>query len=220
MNWFLMSLGLLMTSSSAAQASESWPFPDDDLEARIAEVSEGELILLEKVPDRPVHHHLNRIEIDTESLEQGWVGLQQCHTHLDPVDATQIVYHPARIRNIQIISVEQIEQVRIDGPSVQLTGIGRGARLCLQAESRALTRLGSDRFRLRNGPYMRRFLDGYYPMHVTLEITYPADALKLQDLRPIPGRAGNVQRTDGQVIWDSWFKGKLYTEFDFQRRQP
>jgi hypothetical protein len=62
---------------------------------------------------------------------------------------------------------------------------------------------------------MRRFLDGYYPMRVTLEIHYPAEALELRALRPMPAKAGGLQRQPGTIRWDGWFKGRLYTEFDF-----
>ncbi|MEN8167738.1 MAG: hypothetical protein ABFR65_09725 [Pseudomonadota bacterium] len=219
MKWLLVSLGLLLSYPSAAETTEDRSFPDDDLESRLAELSEGELILLTSPPDRPVHHHHNRIQITQESLGHGWVDMEQCHTRLDPVSETQIVYHPERIRNIQILSSAHIEQIRIDGPSVQLSGIDREARLCLSAESRALVSLGEGRYRLRNGPFMRRFLDGYYPMRVTQEISYPVNLLKLRDFRPLPGRAGAVRQTAGRILWDAWLKGRLYTEFDFQLMQ-
>jgi hypothetical protein len=46
-----------------------------------------------------------------------------------------------------------------------------GARLCLSAQTRALRNTGNGYFNLVNGPYMRKFLDGYYPMRVTLGST-------------------------------------------------
>ena len=195
--------------------------PDDDLEARLAEVSEGELSLLARAPDRPAHHHRNKISITAQSLRDGWVGLEQCHSQLDAVAETQIVYLPQRIRNIRILSAENIDAHRVEGPTVQLQGIGHDARLCLRAESQALHRLDADHYRLKNGPYMRRFLDGYYPMRVSLEISYPENRLSLQGFRPPPGGAGRFEQRTGHLLWDSWFKGRLFTEFDFiLQRQP
>ncbi len=216
-----MILGLLLAVSTAtAQSMEDWAFPDDDLEARIAEVSDGELTLLDTEPDHPAHHHRNTIRISQRSLESGWVVLEQCHSDLDPVGALEIVYHPERIRQIHLLSTKNIAQARVEGPTVQLQGIEPSARLCLRAESRALAVLEDGRYQLRNGPFMRRFLDGYYPMRVSLEIRYPADLIKLASAKPLPGKAGSMQQTPGRIAWDSWFKGRLFTEFEFQRVQP
>jgi hypothetical protein len=201
----------------AVPAEEDWAFPGDDLQARIAEVSEGELTLLDTPPEKPVHHHQNRIHITPDSLQDGWVMLEQCHRNLDPVAESQILYHSERIRNIRVLSTHDIDTARVEGPSVQLGGIGRKAVLCLGAESRALTSLPKHRYRLKNGPYMRRFLDGYYPMRVSLEIHYPAEMLELQAHRPEPGKAGKLEQHPGHIRWDGWFTGRLFTEFDFIR---
>jgi hypothetical protein len=160
------------------------------------------------------------IYITRDSLEDGWVRLEQCHSRLDPVAETQIVYHPERIRNLQLVSSKNIDAARVEGHSVLLRGIGREASLCLQAESRALSLLPNRHYRLKNGPYMRRFLDGYYPMRLTLEIHYPAEALELNSLRPLPGKAGSLRRHPGVIRWDGWFEGRLYTEFDFVTTPP
>jgi len=205
----------LTLSAAAVQAEEAWEFPDEDLQTHIAEVSDGELSLLDTPPENPVHHHHNRIRITRDGLENGWVGLEQCHSRLDAVAQTQIVYHSKRIRNIRLVSTQHIDRAWIEGPSVQLNGIGPGASLCVQAESRALSALPDQHYRLNNGPFMRRFLDGYYPMRVTLEIRYPAETLELASFTPQPGGAGSVSRRPGEVRWDGWFKGRLYTEFDF-----
>ena len=200
---------------------EDWEFPDDDLETRLDQVSEGELTLLEAPPDEPVHYHHNRIRITPDSLQDGWVILDQCHYNLDPVAESQIVYHSERIRNLRLLNAEHITEVRIEGPTVQLKGIGTKAQLCLQVESLAFLKLADDRYRLRTGPYMRRFLDGYYPMRVSLEVYFPADRLELQELWPLPGKAGKLERGKGFLLWDGWFTGRLITAFDFVTdRQP
>lgn len=200
---------------STSQIEEQWDFPEEDLATDTAQLSDGELILLPSPPDQPVHHHQNKLRITHDSLNDGWVSLEQCHRQLDPVPETQIVYHAKRIRNIQLLSTENISRAWIEGPSVQLIDVGKQAEICLRAESLALTQLAKGRYRLKTGPYMRRFLDGYYPMRVSLEIDYPADALALQAFRPLPGKSGRTSRHEGYILWDSWFTGRLFTEFDF-----
>ena len=209
---------LLLAAAGRTPAAEPDPFPEADLEDRIERVNEGQLRFLREPPPRPVHHHHNRITISEQSIGGGWVTLEQCHYHLDPVAAVEIVYHPQRIRGIHVLSSKGVDSSRVLGPSVQLSGVKRGASLCLQAESRALQTLGEGHYRLRNGPYMRRFLDGYYPMRVSLEVRYPPHRLSLIGFHPAPGASGQVLQETGRVVWEGWFEGRLYTDFDFRER--
>lgn len=197
------------------RADDDWQLSDDDLESRISGINEGVLEFFSKPPEQPVHHHTNRIEIIPASLDNGWVKLEQCHTHLDPVGLLEITYHPDRIRDIYILSSRNIGTIQVKGAGVELTEIGTGAILCLLAESKALVILSEDGYRLRNGPYMRRFLDGYYPMRVTLEIKYPESLISLKDYEPQPGESGSIVLTPGFIRWDAWFQGRLFTEFNF-----
>ncbi|MCU7921139.1 MAG: hypothetical protein KZQ88_00375 [Candidatus Thiodiazotropha sp. (ex Dulcina madagascariensis)] len=199
----------------AAAAEEPPFFPEDDLEARIAEVSEGELEFLDTPPTRPVHHHKNLIRITAASLEDGWVTLEQCHRHLDPVPLVEIVYHPQRIRNIQVLSTRNIGASRVVDAKIELRDIRQDAELCLRADSRSLHSMGDGAFQLRNGPYMRRFLDGYYPMRLTIAVHYPAAMIRFSALRPLPVDAEQASETEGVVRWDGWFQGRLFTELDF-----
>ena len=128
----------LSLSFGGCERVDAADFPEDDLESRIERVIEGRLRFLEHPLQRPVHHHSNRIRITRSSLADGWVALEQCHKHLDAVPALQIVYHPERIRNIRILRSEGIGESRVQEHSVQLQDVSEGARLCLQAESRAL----------------------------------------------------------------------------------
>jgi hypothetical protein len=61
---------------------------------------------------------------------------------------------------------------------------------------------------------MRRFLDGYYLMRLSLEIHFPKDRLELDEMRPLPGKAGRLERGEGFLLWDGWFSGRLISEFD------
>lgn len=201
-----------------ALRAEEPAFPDDNLEERIAKVNEGRLEFLPLPPAPEVHHHYNEISVSEQSLADGWVGLRQCHSHLDPVGATQIVYDPNRIRALAVLSSKNLDASWVEGPSVQLRGIGADAEICIQAESRALQRLTDGRFRLRNGPYMRRFLDGYYPLRVTLDIRYPRGLLELTGYSPAPQPGLEIDRKAGNIRLEGWFEGRLFTKFDFHRR--
>jgi len=99
--------------------------------------------------------------------------MRQCHTHMDPVPSAQVVYNGECIRRLRISSFKDIRKACVEDHTVQLRDIGHGARLCIEAETLALQAQGEGLYTLSNGPYMRRFLDGYYPMHVTMDVDYP-----------------------------------------------
>ncbi len=208
----------LSLSFGGCEQVDAADFPEDDLDSRIERVNEGRLRFLKNPPQRPVHHHSNRIGITRSSLADGWVALEQCHTHLDAVPALQIVYHPERIRAIRILGSEGIGESRVEEHSVQLQDVSEGARLCLQAESRALRQFPDGALLLHNGPYMRRFLDGYYPMRVSLEIRYPADLLRLEGREPVTQDGFRLRERPGLIEVDSWFEGRLFTRFIFCRK--
>ena len=223
----LLAASLLYLSASAGAAApdgddapsfediEAQWDEDFDLEARIAAVSDGELRFLTREGVADAHHHDNAIRIDSASLRGGWIRLRQCHDHLDAVPAAQITFRPGHIRNLRIERAEAIEEAWVEGHTVQLKNVGRGAQLCIGAESRALRYLGEGRYRLQNGPFLRRFLDGYYPMRVTLDVRYPESALRLAAWQPATEPGFDLAREPGRVTLDAAFEGRLYTCLDF-----
>lgn len=160
-------------------------FPDDNLAEQIAVVSDGTLRIFPLSPRETQYRHHNRIRVRSSSLRDGWVEIRQCHEHLDPVGALEIVFRPERTRRLTIEKHEEIGTANIVGRSVQLEDIGPGASRCVALESLAVHRLADGAWRLENGPYMRRFLDGYYPMLVILDVDYPADAVHVSRIDPI-----------------------------------
>ncbi|MCG7985160.1 MAG: hypothetical protein JAY90_20730 [Candidatus Thiodiazotropha lotti] len=179
------------------------------------EVNEGVLEFLSQPPEKPVHHHRNQITITRSSLQDGWVELSQCHHHLDPVPRLEIVYHPQRIRDIRIVSSNNIGHAEVVGHKLDLSDVKRSAEICLSAQSRALHNLGEGLYQLRNGPYMRRFLDGYYPMQLSLEVRYPAERIELSGQQPLPEGGVDQESMNGLFKWSGWFTGKLSTQLDF-----
>lgn len=199
----------LASASAGAQTDLSFESAHD--------VNEGVLHFLEKPPAKKIHHHQNKIRIDAESLNSGWVSLTQCHTNLDPVPRAQITFREGFVRDLRVESATRIKQTWVEGPTIQLVDVEPGARLCLQADTRALRNTGNGYFSLTSGPYMRKFLDGYYPMRVTLDIDYSASRLQLIDIAPQaqPGLILDARR--GAIHLDATFEGELNTLIQFEK---
>ena len=182
-----------------------------------AEVNEGELKFLTTPPEKPVHHHQNRIRITPDSLVSGWTELEQCHDHLDAVPEAQITFREGYVRNLRVLESQAIGKVWVEGPTVQLQGVAPGARLCLAAETRALNNSGGGYFTLNNGPYMRKFLDGYYPMQVSMHLEYPPKLLQVIDISPGEQPGFHVSQKAGIVNIETFFEGELRTQMQFER---
>lgn len=181
-----------------------------------ADVSEGDLLFLPAPPGKPIHHHQNTLRIDEDSLRSGWVSLSQCHDHLDAVPRAQITFRDGFVRDLKVSSFSRIEDAWIEGTTVQLRNVKSAARLCLSAQTRALRHAGNGYYNLYSGPYMRKFLDGYYPMRLTLEIQYPANLLNLIDIDP-PAQPGlSHEKSPGAIRLDAVFEGVLQTLIQFE----
>lgn len=214
-----VALGLAAAVAVAAHGDD-WQDAIDEqerLRERIAAVNEGELSFLDRQPDGEIHRHRSRMAITERSLLDGWVLLEQCHEQLDRVAAAQIVFEPERLRALQVMSFRNMDQAFAEGNTVQLRGVGADAEVCLRAESRALHPLGEGVYELQNGPFMRRFLDGYYPLRLSLRIDYPA-ALALVDFAPEAQPGFEVTRAPGRIGVEALFEGQLHTRFRFVAR--
>ncbi len=184
-------------------------------EQRALDVNEGELRLLDRPPEAVSHHHQNRLLITPQSLNDGWITMYQCHSDLDKVPATQIVYAEGSVRDLEVMSSQNIGSVRIEGQTVQLTDIQADSEVCVTADRKALFH-EDGRYVLRLGPFMRRFLDGYYPMRVQIEVCYPT-FLQLVSSRPVDA----MQRTRNKAAYaeiDIWVVGKLDVELVFRNK--
>jgi hypothetical protein len=218
--FFRLSCGvILMLPVLSVAAVDDWSVIENEaaLEQRAREVNEGELTVLDRPPEAAAHHHQNRLMITVQSLSDGWVTMYQCHSNLDKVAASQIVYNKDRIRDIKVLSSQNIGSVRVEGHTVQMKDIAAESKICISADKKALSR-DNGRYYLKLGPFMRRFLDGYYPMHVELEVCYPA-FLQLLSSSPVDA----MQHTSGSTSHadiDLWVVGKLNIELVFSSKQP
>ena len=203
---------LLLVLVMPANAEDDFDFETFD---RIDAVNEGQLIFLTQTTTAPVHHHQNYITILPDSLISGWVTLQQCHLQLDSVARAQVVYNAERTRQLKIVSSSGIDRSWVDGHTVQLEGITPSAKLCISAETRAFWPDEQGGFTLYNGPFMRQFLDGYYPMEVTLTIDYPEQLLSFHSANPINQPGFQIENRSGQLTVHALFEGRLTTQLRF-----
>jgi len=213
----LLMVSILTTSAARSQADkneeEDWfvEHPDAIYDA----INEGELTFLDKPPDTPAHHHHNTIIVLKSSIETGWVKLLQCHDNLDIFPRLQIVYNKDKIRDLRITKQKNIGGARVEGHTVQLTDVNSNARLCVEAESRALIAQQDGTLVLQNGPFMRKFLDGYFPMHVSIDIKLPAN-LSFIAIEPGEQKGFKVIKGNQSLHLDAWFEGRLVTRIRFK----
>jgi hypothetical protein len=204
---------LALSQQLTPQEMEEWLFDDSD--SLIEEVNEGELVFLKQPPKKSVHHHHNRILISDGSVEDGWVGLEQCHRDLDPVSLAQIVFRHDRVRGLEVVQVSNIDKAWVEGPSIQLHGVGHNALLCIRAETRSFVYNGDGTFSLHSGPFMRRFLDGYYPMKVSLDVAVDSERLRFYHMSPGKQTGLSISHSDKSVHFEALFEGRLRTEIMF-----
>jgi hypothetical protein len=189
-------------------------------ERNIADVNEGALTFLTQPPDKPMHHHRNHLRVDRASLAEGWVELRQCHENLDAVPALQIVFRDGYARDLHVTETVNVGEARVDGTSVQLRDIERGARLCLSAQTRALRQVDTGLFALSSGPYMRKFLDGYYPMRVSMRVEYDPTLVRVLDVSPEQQPGFAIRYEAGALGFDAVFEGELRTAILFELIPP
>ena len=202
-------------AKKGASGDEDWLAPDPDEQLR--NINEGKLVFLQKLPDKPVHHHETRLEITEKSLQDGWVKLVQCHENIDNFPRAQIVYNRERVRNIRITGQQHIEQSWVEGHTIQIRNAGKNAKLCLVAESHTITISPRGIYTMQNGPFMRKFLDGYFPMQVSLEVKFP-DSLEYLGINPPEQPGFHIIRKRNSIKFNAWFEGRLITQIYFRKR--
>jgi hypothetical protein len=217
--WILVLSALLLTGSVSAQQYtkeqlEEWFFDDSD--TLVDDVNEGELAFLARPPVKPVHHHHNSVTITDTSLSDGWVKIHQCHANMDEISLAEVLFSKDKSRALTITRADKIEKAWVEGHSVQLVNVGKGARLCISAETRKLERNQDGSYSLHSGPFMRRFLDGYYPMHVSMDVDVKTGLLSYASASPVQQDGFRVWQSADKVHVEAWFEGRLQTEINFQ----
>lgn len=208
-----------MTALAAGELTpeqQQW-LESDSLEPPEFRINLGELQFLSAPPDKPIPQSDNTFIIDSDSLASGWISLRQCHIDLDPVPTLEVVYQYKQMRQLRIVEQKNIARAEVIGNSVQMKNIQQDNWICIEAQVRVLYRDG-DIFTLINGPYYRRFLDGYYPYHVSFDVQYPSQELEFIRTQPEVRPGFEVIHSTGRIDIDAWFEGRLMTEITFRKR--
>ncbi len=214
--WTFLVLLIYTYPSWLVASAENDDWSDEfEFENRGIEVNEGELVFLRPHSHQAIHHHHNHIVLPHSSFNDGWVQLYQCHKHIDQVPEAQILFQKNRVRGLTIVSMINIGEAWVEDYTVQLRNIGPSATLCVSVFSKSLVANQDGTYSLKNGPFMRRFLDGYYPMHVTMEVEVPQDCLQLLWITPPQQDGFQVKSELNRVSIDTWFEGRLSTEITF-----
>ncbi len=213
---FFIGISLLsqITSSAFAKKSyeqqvEAWLNNEiDDLPSQ--NINGGKLKFFKEPPKQKVHHHHNTLFVAKKSMDSGWIKLLQCHENMDSFPSAQVVYNVNKVKNIKITRTKNIGKAWVDKSSVQLQNVKKNAQLCIEIDSKALHKNKDGSFSLRNGPFMRKFLDGFFPMRVSFDLKLPKE-LKFVSISPNQQDGFRVKKTDTGLHFDAWFEGKLYT---------
>ena len=211
----------VFANSLTEEEMERW-LNSDDLNPpnyQNVEVNNGDLFFLETKPLKPVHHHRNTFTLYKTSLKDGWIKLEQCHSNMDRVPRVQVLFNKERIRDIKVLRSDAIEKAWVENNSVQLENVTDNAVLCIEAWSRALVKNKDGSYRLTNGSFMRKFLDGYFPIHVTIDVDFKATNLQLISVEPVAQNGFKITRTAKTVNMDAWFEGRLKTKLTFTLRR-
>ncbi len=206
----------LLCSGALAWATDAEP----DWEALEAEhgtrdVNEGELAFLTRKPEQRILQTSNYLTITRDSLDSGWVRLDQCQSNLDPIDAVEVVYLYHGMRNLTLVSSKDMASAQIEGGSVQMRGVQQGGEVCVSAEVHVLHADGQGGYYLQSGPFHRRFLDGYYPLHLDYRITWPHVKLELMEVSPAAQPGFSILQKPGELAIDTLFAGRLVIEVNF-----
>jgi len=208
----LLSLSTFIIQASESIDDEAWL--NDDSEFDSLEVNEGELRFIAPLSDKSVLHSETILSITADSLKSGWVSMQQCYRNLDPVEKMDVVYKYQEISGLKITSIQKIQKVNIIGQKISLEGIARSAFLCVDAMVKILKQ-EKQFFYLSNGPYHRKFFDGYYPYHISLMVHFPANRIGLKQITPAPQPLFQPKLNAGQIMIDTWFEGILKIAIEF-----
>ncbi len=193
---------------------EAWFYDDSDINTE--SVSEGELVFISPEKPESILHSQNQITVTEESIKTGWVRLHQCYANLVPIKESQVVYQYKLMHELKIVSTSHIEKAWIEGKTVQMYNVQNNAELCITAQIRIFYLNPDKSFTLVSGPYHLKFLDGYYPLHVSFAVTYPGNRLHFTGMEPVHPLDMHPMLEAEKVSIDTFFEGRLTIKMNFQ----
>jgi hypothetical protein len=135
---------------------------------------------------------------------------------LDP-QTIVIQFNPERVQHIRIAAFDGMADAKVEGHKVELRDVQRGASICIDLRSRVLDEQSPGQWRLRAGPLMRRYLDGYLPMQAQLQVQWPEGLLKVATQEPINQDGAQLNARSDGATWQLTFAGRLNTHMVLQR---
>ena len=170
---------------------------------------EGEIRFLAQRPDPGAYWFESEVRLSRQSLQTGLVDVFTCHHALDPNHKIEITFNPQRVTRVELAQAQGMAEARTDGLRVVLSDVQRGAKACINIESKALDVTGPGEWTLHAGPLMRRYFDGFLPMQAKLKVTWPAGLLRLAAVSPEAQPGVVVGRAPDQASMDATFAGTL-----------
>jgi len=220
---FLNLISLLLFSSLTSAKEylspedlEKWFNSDDELPT--TQVNEGQLNFLTVNAKKNIFQSVINITINQNSIDNGWTQLTQCYSNLDPVHRTAVVYRKNLVKDLRVLSSKNIKQSSVSENKVFLEDVSKNASLCIAVTARNFYQNEDLSFSLVNGPYHRKFLDGYYPYHLKLNVNY-SPKLKFSFHLPKQQTGFKVKHLSNALSIDSIFEGRLKTEFRFNLKK-
>lgn len=191
---------------------EKWFNSDDELPT--SKVNDGQLNFIKNNSKKKIFHSEINITINQNSIDNGWTTLSQCYSNLDPVPRTAVTYRKNLIKNLRVLSSKHIKHAKVSGNKVILKDVSKEASLCIGASARNFYQNEDESFSLVNGPYHRKFLDGYYPYHLNLNIHF-SPKLEFSYSAPKQQSGFQVKQLANSLLVETLFEGRLKTEFRF-----
>jgi hypothetical protein len=172
----------------------------------------------ETVPDSS-YYLINQLTITPDALRDGWVDFEQCHHQLDAINKIEVVYNSETTRALKVTHTQGIGRTQTQSASVTLQTVSPGASVCIQGQSQTLIAVGDQHWQLKRGPYMRKFFNGYYPMHLQERLNWSQTDLTLTQPEPGQriGRIFDLHPQAQRLTARYWFEGELRPVYEFQR---
>ena len=198
---------------------DAW-FNNDKLELpEEATVKGKELQFISQPQKKDIPVTEKTYRINTSSVTTGWVFIEQCYRNLDPVPRLEVVYNYQHMRNLKVTQQHHVGKLWIADQTVQMEDLTKGASICTSAEVKILRHTDEDVYLLLAGPFKRKFLDGYYPMHVKIKMYYPATQLVLHEMYPRAAPGFAITQETGLIKIDTYFSGELHLAMSFKKYQ-
>lgn len=202
--------------SDLTPEERAWLEDDSALDAMT--VNDGQINWVSADQTTGKYYLENKITVIPDSLKTGWVRFIQCHNQLDPFYKVEVQYHSENTRNLQVQSHDLIDKVNIDNvnQAAVLIEVKKGAKVCISGESKTM-KANDKGYVIQRGPYMRKFLDGYYPMYLKESLDWSQTPIELEqtNIQTQPGRSFQYSQANKTLTAEYWFEGRLMPTYEY-----